>query len=1366
MSSEIRCASLVADDAALQDDLERRCASLAADDAALHDDLERVLATSVDGFWRSWFTNRSLGEHVKEEFWFAAKKPAHRERFAQLAEEFYPPMQKLVLQIEDTQRILETYDDHVEAKVRTAVFLDQTVRNCEAVSSTTTGRAATPPANKAAVDAAAYRMIQSALKEEIYRTGTAPRLKIADVRVVYDAFPVWPLCFVSLVFRHQRTTRAFAQALEFLLICVNFRATELNLFGFDALELAHKVREIGQAGNGESVWTRRDMDAHEESIWSEVERRVAKRLDIAGVGSDTAMRVLVEFVFKTCEVAREEESERYARQALEQHRPELLRFRLSELPGLGYLDRACRNWVPFLGQGRTGAEEAGEREREEAGLGMELSAHERAMLMAVFVTGLGEGIMRGSRPDSLLSTAEPRSLPALDERSAGCDLSSRGMQSDTQRIVDGIVPRRGSPMTTPTATESGSENGLAGDIETGGQEETEETSGGAFSQQDTFLTDSVFSEEKPVFEDVFLAECCSAGEERGGTKTTPAATAGPADGGSSKASDIERSDAVLVPRVDHPAPGLAATLASSAEESTPVDHTTAATTPSSGYAPDDSAHSDPFAESDITEVPRPPPKTPTPPPSTTTAETTSDDELVSLPDASEALVKAMLAALEKQGMGRNPQFFLNSSDEDSGVPVGCTSPSNLLVSLSGGVDSICHLGLLSVLQKRGQLGRNVKLAALHLRYSNRSEQMAEERWVSFLCEKLGVPLFSYHITLQRPHGDVKTGLDRARYEEVTKQIRFRMYGLCFEAMTRGTSKNMPAASRNFVVIGHHQDDLDENRLAEMGKGSIVHLDGCATLLPVDLAKESGSASSNNVSFLFRPLLAQRKSAFLAFNERHRLPYMRDSTPKWSRRGWTRRVLDWLFCDKNPDYALPGGVEIPYPPAELLCPGLGLSESAYPRAEGEEEDATTPREELATKKSPTTENTTTSSEKDRRCSPLRAFSRALSFAQTMEALLSPVDLVVLSEEGTTTSAAEGLSPPKDHVSSESEGRSEESATKRIAPLTSFAQKLVKPAVLDRLTKLGALSDKAGQDMDALVRTWKDRDIVLIKVDQFQDPLLVLNLGPLFALGKNLERIGWSELVQNISGFGRFWNSVVNFYAEEKRKLLGGRSPSSVSGSGAKGAKNLLIHARQTRAAEKARQSGPQQDHELGADGSSEVGAEALSCPIPPIPDHEEEYHRNYARTTVKRDSSTAVDAGPFLFTRAMYAAQAEGTLRDFLHDQSKPSSTTVGGETVDAQTPPILGKRSLHHAWQAVKNSRANFLQVGHLHKRVPFVYVPRLKMMVVAGPRLSSESLFGSKNDVVKWLGRAGVFGLAEQVMENKQLISMEPWVGLDVVAS
>lgn len=82
-----------------------------------------------------------------------------------------------------------------------------------------------------------------------------------------------------------------------------------------------------------------------------------------------------------------------------------------------------------------------------------------------------------------------------------------------------------------------------------------------------------------------------------------------------------------------------------------------------------------------------------------------------------------------------------------------------------------------------------------------------------------------------------------------------------------------------VVMGHHADDADENRLAELGKGTVADVDGMSVL------------SVCHGTTLYRPLLSQRKALFYDVARVARVPYMVDSTPLWSRRGCVVHVGD-------------------------------------------------------------------------------------------------------------------------------------------------------------------------------------------------------------------------------------------------------------------------------------------------------------------------------------------------------------------------------------------------------------------------------------------------------------------------------------------
>ena len=131
-------------------------------------------------------------------------------------------------------------------------------------------------------------------------------------------------------------------------------------------------------------------------------------------------------------------------------------------------------------------------------------------------------------------------------------------------------------------------------------------------------------------------------------------------------------------------------------------------------------------------------------------------------------------------------------------------------------------------------------------------------------------LQSFTLEIRRPHGELRTGISRESYEEKSKEIRFRMY--------KQRLDRLGDIESGCALVAHHEDDADENRIAELRKGNIVHINAMSrlsTLLRVNVV---------------RPLLAMRKSDLVDFAERARVCYMQDSTPKWSRRGWIQRTL--------------------------------------------------------------------------------------------------------------------------------------------------------------------------------------------------------------------------------------------------------------------------------------------------------------------------------------------------------------------------------------------------------------------------------------------------------------------------------------------
>jgi tRNA(Ile)-lysidine synthase TilS/MesJ len=179
------------------------------------------------------------------------------------------------------------------------------------------------------------------------------------------------------------------------------------------------------------------------------------------------------------------------------------------------------------------------------------------------------------------------------------------------------------------------------------------------------------------------------------------------------------------------------------------------------------------------------------------------------------------------------------------------SDNEITISISGGSDSMLCLFI------AWKMGYKVK--ALMIDYCNRLEHIEEVNFVSLFCQKLNVEFYVRPISEMKRHRDST----REFYETVTKNIRFRSYKFL----------------GNPVVLGHNLDDCFENCITNiMTKRSKDNIFG---MKPV--------SDQMGVS-IRRPLLDIPKSQIVLLCNRFNIPYLLDSTPKWSRRGRIRDIV--------------------------------------------------------------------------------------------------------------------------------------------------------------------------------------------------------------------------------------------------------------------------------------------------------------------------------------------------------------------------------------------------------------------------------------------------------------------------------------------
>ena len=185
----------------------------------------------------------------------------------------------------------------------------------------------------------------------------------------------------------------------------------------------------------------------------------------------------------------------------------------------------------------------------------------------------------------------------------------------------------------------------------------------------------------------------------------------------------------------------------------------------------------------------------------------------------------------------------------------------LILSISGGVDSmVCSYILKSL---------GINFMCFMINYGNResSKNSSESHMVYEWCVMLGIPLYIRNITEIKRTQDI----DRNFYEEVTRDIRFRMYKLL----------------GNSVVLGHNKDDTVENIFANLSKSRNYN----------NLRGMERESDINDVK-IYRPMLGIEKSEIFKFADEMNIPYLYDSTPKWSERGKMRDILVPSINDFN------------------------------------------------------------------------------------------------------------------------------------------------------------------------------------------------------------------------------------------------------------------------------------------------------------------------------------------------------------------------------------------------------------------------------------------------------------------------------------
>ena len=186
--------------------------------------------------------------------------------------------------------------------------------------------------------------------------------------------------------------------------------------------------------------------------------------------------------------------------------------------------------------------------------------------------------------------------------------------------------------------------------------------------------------------------------------------------------------------------------------------------------------------------------------------------------------------------------------------------NTVLLSISGGVDSMSLYLLLKIF--------NFTVHTIFINYCNREECMLELEFLkSFIYKFKSKTEKFYYKNIKSIKRNNKTNF-RELYEAVTRDIRFDLY-----------QKILKDTETEFVVLGHNRDDCLENIFTNISKNQKYE----------NLYGMTFNGVENGVKIL-RPFLDISKKDIYDFANEINMPYLKDSTPKWSNRGKMRDIL--------------------------------------------------------------------------------------------------------------------------------------------------------------------------------------------------------------------------------------------------------------------------------------------------------------------------------------------------------------------------------------------------------------------------------------------------------------------------------------------
>ena len=175
--------------------------------------------------------------------------------------------------------------------------------------------------------------------------------------------------------------------------------------------------------------------------------------------------------------------------------------------------------------------------------------------------------------------------------------------------------------------------------------------------------------------------------------------------------------------------------------------------------------------------------------------------------------------------------------------------NHLIVALSGGMDSVVLIDLLSKLSAKMQF----TLSAAHV---DHGISVNSNDWTQFsrkICRSLGIPLKIAKLKIKRGPG--------INLESVARDARYQVFG---------------SLKADYVVLAQHLDDQAETLLLQLLRGS-----GARGLSAMPMVRDQstgiGSPASTRSQRILRPLLEVPRSEIESYAEEHQLSWITDES---------------------------------------------------------------------------------------------------------------------------------------------------------------------------------------------------------------------------------------------------------------------------------------------------------------------------------------------------------------------------------------------------------------------------------------------------------------------------------------------------------